>query len=460
MAMVIVFTGLNAEAGSKKLSKQYYKKAKKLKRKNLPLAVQMAAKSVKEKNDYKSAVKFLVKYHEKLYAKENTMIASIKSSGGEFYNDKLFRLYKSLTEMYDEMATLPELNVKKYKGYKFRTRDYKNDLAKSRTAAADAHYNKGMSILGGNDVYRMKTGIQHLNLAGSFEKDYRGYKKAANTALLNKADNLLASGSRVAKADVAYIYENLLYDADGVNISDLRSKARSLKKEALIKVYVNGISGNDKHIFKVDQKYLITILSDRDIRNKDAVKKPIDNLSAISEIAKAVCYRTKINDFRFKVDKRIKGNVKEYEAYKKYKTAERKKVDRVVRNKGMDVVLYGLYKKAEKDGKLKDFPEIQKIKGKTTEYSQRFSSEIKAEFRFVDATTGKTIKTFNYISPYEFTSRIIVGSGDVDAIPEKVKFQRDGNMHAGHEVLSKKAMSELYVKLSKDLKKCMLEVFK
>ena len=464
MAMVFVFSGLNADARmDKKKSKAYYKKAKKQKRKNLPLAVTLAAKSVKEKNDNKSAVKFLVKYHEKLYAKEAKMIASIKSSGKEFFNDELFYLYKSLTEMYDEIASLPELDVKKYKGYKFRTHNYKDDLTKTRTAAADAHYNKGMSLIGSSDIMKMKEGIGHLNASGKFEADYRNFKKSANDALINKANDMLASGSRIAKADVAFIYEKLLYNIDGVNLPDLRAKARTLKKEALMKVYVAGTSYTTSKQFKPDNRYLINILSDANVGSAVA-KDPKSNLSSIASKANAVCYPSRLKVTDLKVAPRKSLSVKEYVAYNVYETdfaGKKTKLKETV-TKSSNKILYALYKAADNKGTLKENKSIEKIVGKVSHIVKEVNCNVAAVFELVDASTGEKLKSFSYSVPYKKTYEIKYGYGNKKAIPKKIRTQEVKELlnMTKTENVQKDAKSTVYRKFAKDFKQSIIKIYK
>ncbi len=448
LVMIFSFLVVSIEAKiDKKQSKSLLKRAKKLRRKNLPKCLVISAQSVKANEDNKKAVKFLVKYYHKQIKKQVKYIAKLEKSKDL---DGLYLYYKDLCEMNKELKSLPPLKTKKDPQLVLATTDHTKSLEIARKNAAEMHYNNGIALVSKSEIVDISKGKTILKKCDKYFDNYRNYKSKTNSILLNCANSNLNLNTRMGRVKAAYIYDQL-NDIDGFNVADLRAKGRTYKQNAKRKVYINKC--NNLSTLAPNSYYLINLVGDRGFAS-NVVDNVKENLSDINNVD-VVCI---LKSFKIFDSKNVTAKTIRKEYFGLY---DSDKKDYVVDNTIVErIVINEAKKQKEKKILAKN---LSIVKGTVNTRKKTISFKYSGEFELIDLKTKKVLDTREIKGTH---SKTYIGhsyGGISQVIPKKIKKKfpkSDINLQGTPDALKKLASQKIYTNYGSHFKSKIIEIFK
>jgi len=137
-------------------------------------AVFNCAQSLKLNPDYEKAQMLIQDAFRAGSNAHENKITGLKASTAKFKWDEIVSEYEALIKINQAIKELPTLTTKKTKEViKFETTDYTKELAESKTNAAEAHYQEGLTLSKREGIEIQKQAAKEFKAAMGFVPEYK-----------------------------------------------------------------------------------------------------------------------------------------------------------------------------------------------------------------------------------------------------------------------------------------------
>lgn len=375
-------------------------------------AVFDCARSLKLNQDYeKSQILIQDAFKAGINAHKNK-IKELNSSSAKFKYDDIVAEYEALKEMNQTIRELPTIQVKKTKEIiKFEITDYTKELAESKTNAAEAHYQEGLTLSKREGVDIQKHAAKEFKNAEQFCPGYKDasslYEKCRKAGIKRMA--IIPFKDKSAKM-------GKYGDISGMIVDDIVSIVMA-NQSAM--EFLEIVSRDQLEIVMREQKLGLTGIID------EKTASEVGKVLGLHEILTG-----KITQIIYTPERTISRDVKQ---------------------KGRAVVRQEKYKDAKGKTRTKDI--YGDVYANVKIYTRTTSAKIAGSYKIIDVKTAKLKTSRSFAGDADFKTEWAAYSGDERALSGNTKklTQKAEETAPVEEEMVNRAAKNLSKSLSKTL---------